>query len=220
MSETWQQPAYVGLARRSAAILGAPHDAIVRAILAQWQCEQPSPAPWPPIHNNPGNLTRHIGALGGPPPPVATTSPGIGLLYVYPTPVAGGDAYSHYLLASSHYGAAIAAARRGDATGFLELIAAGGYGTRASCMLGLLPHVTLPPPPPTTPRWRCEARTVNVRRSPHTSAPIVGQVHGGDLVSGPLVVGGAYQANGRTFYDWVELSAQRFTAAAFYRRIP
>lgn len=147
MSSLSGQPAYVGLARLAAVKIGADNDETVRAILAQWSCEQPVPAPWPPPHNNPGNLTRLIGALGGPAPPVATAPPGTGLLYTYPSPEAGAIAYATYLLASSRYGAAIAAARNDDATGFLTAVSAGGYGTRLGCALGVLPTVTLPAPP-------------------------------------------------------------------------
>ena len=226
VAETWQVPGYVALARQAASAIGAPHDAIVRAILAQWQCEQPSPAPWPPVHNNPGNLTRLIGALGGPPPPVATSWPGKGLLYAYQSPQAGAAAYATYLLRSSRYGTALAHARAGDGAGFLQLVCEAGYGTRASCCASLFARSTLPAPAPPAPppaavppRWRCVAGPVNIRTAAGTTAGIIGAVRVGQIIAGTHVSGGAYHAGRATRSDWIELRRGAYCAAAFFVRI-
>lgn len=220
MPSTWQIPAYVALARQAAATLGASNDATVRAILAQWQCEQPNPAPWPPIHNNPGNLSRAIGWLGGPPPPLATSAPGAWFLYAYPTPEAGALAYATYLLRSARYPAAIAAARRGDAAGFLTAVCNAGYGTRLACCLGLLPQVTLPTPAPAVPRWRCVRGPMRIRSGLSVSAPVVGYITLGQVVAGQSIAGGAYtMPGGPTSSLWIALGGGRYVAAAGFTRI-
>lgn len=220
MSETWQWPGYVTIARQAAAALAAPNDPIVRAILAQWQCEQPNPTPWPPLHNNPGNLTRYIGNLDGEPHGLATTSPGAGLLYTYATPAIGAAAYARYLLGSSRYPVAIAAARRADAAGFLQHVCAAGYGTQVTCCLSLLSRVVLAPPPLDVTSWRCAYPHVNVRSGPTMAAGIVGTVLGGSIVDGPEVIGGPYVAAGRTYSGWIKLGATRYTPHAYYQQLP
>lgn len=218
MSSTWQIPGYVSLARQAAAILGAHNDAGVRAILAQWQCEQPDPAPWPPIHNNPGNLTRDIGSLDGEPHRLASTAPGAGFLYSYATPEVGAAAYAHYLLNSRRYGAALAAIRAGNASSFLQHVCAAGYGTRVTCCLELLPHVTIAPPVTATPRWLCEFHSVNIRSGPGVNYRIVGTVNAGAVVEGWPVVGGPYHVNGVEYTGWLRLAGEHYTGHAFYRR--
>jgi hypothetical protein len=223
VARLWQVPGYVALAREAAAILGAHSDAAVRAILAHWACEQPSPAHWPPVHRNPGNLTRSIGTLDGTPHALATSAPGAGFLYVYATPEAGAAAYARYVLHSSRYGPGVAALRRGDAVGYLTDVCTHGYGTRLRCCLDELPAVTLPPAPrppvPAAPRWACTARSVNVRATPSSRARIVGTVRAGTVVRGRVVTGSAYVANGRARRDWIALGGAHFTAAGFYRRL-
>lgn len=217
MPATWQDPRWVSLARQSAAILGTHSEAIVGAILAQWQCEQPYPAPWPPIHNNPGNITRAVQDLDQEPHRLATVSPGRGLLYVYATPEVGAAAYAHCLLNSRRYPRAIRSARAGDARGFLTHICLAGYGTRLSCCLDELARVHLAAPPVAgSPRWRCGTTAVNVRTGPGVRFPVVGQVHRGQVVSGPEVTGAAYSVRGHTYTGWIRMAANRFTAHAFY----
>lgn len=216
VSRTWQDGRWVTLARQSAAILGASHPAIVLAILCQWQCEQPNPAPWPPVHNNPGNLTRAIGTEDGEPHSLATSAPGAGLLYVYGTPEVGAAAYARYLLTSPRYPAAIRAARAGLAHDFLAAIDAGGYGTRLSCMLDLLAAAVLPPSTATAPRWRCAAAKVNIRSGPGLAYRVVGSVSGGQVVTGWMVAGGPYSSGGEVRTGWIMLSSGRYTAHTFY----
>lgn len=217
MSSLWQVPGYVTLAHQAAAILRANNDATVRAILAQWSCEQPYPAPWPPIHNNPGNLTRLIGSLGGPPPPTAVHAPGAGLLYAYPTALAGAEAYATYLVRSSRYAGALAAARRGDAHGFLVDVCASGYGTRLTCCLDQLGRVTLPPPAPPVHRFQAAANGIRVRVGPTTAAAVVGHVNEGQVIAGVLVNGGAYTGPHGTARSWIHETGSRYAAAAWFR---
>lgn len=219
MSELWQLPGYVALARREAARLGAAHDYAAAAILAQWQCEQPEPAPWPAPHNNPGNLTRFIGALDGEPHSVATARPGAGLLYVYATMTAGADAYANYLLRSTRYARALDALRAANPTAFLTDVCNAGYGTRLACVLSILPIIRLAPPAAPVHRWQCAADVVNVRALPNVSARIVGSITRGQIVTGPEVSGGPYRAGGSTYVGWIELSPGRYTAHAFYRQL-
>lgn len=217
MARTWEVPGYVVLAQRANARLGGTSEAGVRAILAQWQCEQPDPAPWPPVHDNPGNLTRNIGSLGGPPPPTATTAPGAGLLYQYATPEAGADAYATYLLRSSRYPAAVAAIRRGDEVGFLTAVCNGGYGTRLSCCLSLLAEVVYPTPATTARRFVCTAGPVRVRTTPSLSGSIVGLVGVGSVIAGTLVTGGRYVVGTQSSTLWVAMGPDRYTAALCFR---
>lgn len=219
MSDIWQDPRWVTLARRADFALGTSNDATVRAILAQWACEQGASRPYPPVHDNPGNLTRLIGSLGGPPPPLATTAPGAGFLYAYSTPEAGTDAYARYLLSSSRYPAAIAAARRGDAVGFLTAVCNGGYGTRLSCCLSVLPDVTLPAPAPAPARFRCVRGPMRVRTAPSLGAAIVGLIGVGSVVSGSIVTGGQYSMPNGSSTLWLETTPGRYSAALGFERI-
>lgn len=219
MANVWQLQGYVALAHRAAHAIGAPSDSVVKAILALWACEQPNPAPWPPIHDNVGNLTRLIGSLGGPPPPVARTAPGVGLLYVYPTPEAGADAFARYLLTSARYRTAIAAARAGDGRTFIIRVCANGYGTRLSCVLGELPRVTLPAPPPRFHHWRCTADQVRVRIAPNGGASVIGFHRTGDVIVGPVVHGGGYPFHGQVHSTWIEASPGHYTASAYWQQL-
>lgn len=219
MARLWQEAGYVTMARRAAAMLDAPNASTVNGILAQWSCEQPNPAPWPPIHNNPGNLTRHIGNLGGPIPGVAKTEPGVGLLYVYPTPEAGAEAYARYLLNSSRYHAALAEARGGNGLAFAVAVAEAGYGTNAGCIRSVFSEIGgLPVAHPGT-RWQCTAGTVNVRAGAGTDHTIVGAIHRGQVVAGSLVTGSPYRAGSVESREWIALGGGRYTAAAYFRRV-
>jgi len=219
MAQLWQLPGYVADARREAARLGAPHDYAAAAILAQWQCEQPEPAPWPAPHNNPGNLTRLIGNLDGEPHTLATTAPGRGFLYVYADMTTGADAYANYLLRSTRYARALDALRAANPVAFLTDVCNAGYGTRLSCVLSIYPVIRLAPPPAPVHRWQCTADVVNIRALPNTGARILGAVRRGQDVTGPKVNGGPYHAAGATHVDWIEIGAGRYTAAAFYRQL-
>jgi len=125
--------AYTTLARRAASRLGTSSNNIVRAILAQWTCEQPGA--WPPVHNNPGFVT--VGALSsvGISAAYATSSPGAGFLAQFGSPEAGADAYAGLLSRGARYAAVRTAARVGDGEGFLRAVTSAGYGTRLSCCL-------------------------------------------------------------------------------------
>lgn len=218
MAELWTLPAWQALAREAARTLGAEHTDTVAAILAQWQCEQPEPAPWPPIHDNPGNLTRHIGGLDGEPHRLATTAPGVGLLYVYASPDIGALAYAHYLLNSSRYRLAVAKARAGDGPGFLAAVCDAGYGTRLGCCTAVYRRIHLPAPHPVAPEWVCLAATVNVRRGPGTGYAVTGHVHKGNRVAGVTVPGDPYTAGGKRYSQWLRIGTGQYTARAFYRQ--
>jgi hypothetical protein len=217
MTMLYADPRYQSLARMAAHMMNADHDSIVAAILAQWTCEQPSPAPWGPIFNNPGNLTSHIGNLDGQSHSVGRYIGGGAYLYRYASPQSGALAYSHYLTASLRYRSAIRAAQAGDARTFLTDVCNAGYGTRLACCLSILPHITLSAQPVSVPRWTCLARAVNVRRGPGTNYPIVGTEHAGNVVSGTVVTGGRYSAGGRVYNAWLRIGENRYTARAYYR---
>lgn len=219
MAETWQIGGYVALARQAAAWIGAPHDAVVEAILAHWQCEQPAPAPWPPLHNNPGNLTKAIGTEDGEPHSIATTAPGRGLLYVYASPLIGARAYANCILTGHRWRTALAAARQGNGRNFVLDLCTAGWGTRETCVLDLLPRVKLPVPVTAAPRWLVEAHAVNIRSGPTTAAPIVGHLSAGQIVQGTAVSGGRYVANGQNRSDWLHMASSRYSAVGFMRRI-
>lgn len=218
MARTWQDRRWVALARSAAADIGASHDEIVAAILAQWQCEQPSPAPWPPVHNNPGNLTRDIGTLDGEPHTLATHGPGVGFLYQYATPASGARAYASYLLRSRHYPTAIAAARKADAERFLAAVCTHGYGTRLTCVLRLLPAARTFDRPLSGSRFACMVHAVNVRAHPNTSARITGTIKHDQVVLGRVVVGSSYNGPDGRSAEWIELAGPRYTGRAFYRK--
>ena len=214
---TWTDARWTGLARAAAQHIGADHPATVAAILAQWSCEDGTSAPWPPALNNPGNLTSNIGSLDGEPHTVGRYIGGGDYLYRYATPAVGATAYANYLLRSSRYRAAITAARAGDAKGFLTAVCNGGYGTRLTCCLSVLPRIAvIPAPTPATPRWRCIATAVNVRTLPAVGAHIVGTEHHGGIVSGSVVTGGRYTVNGRVYATWIHIGSGRYTARVFY----
>ena len=215
-----QDARWVSLARQSAAIMGVHDDRIVAAILAQWACENGADRAWPPPHNNPGNITRDVLDLDGEPHRLATTPPGVGFLYLYATPEVGAAAYAHCLLRSRRYPRAIASARAGDARGFLTHVCNAGYGTRLACCLIELERMHLATTvPPHSPRWRCGTLAVNVRTGPGVRYPVVGQVHRGQVVTGPEVTGAAYSVRGRTFTGWIKMAANRYTAHAFYTHV-
>ncbi len=215
-----QDARWVSLARQSAAILGAHSEAIVSAILAQWACENGADRAWPPPHNNPGNITRDVGNLDQEPHALATTPPGVGFLYSYATPEVGVAAYAHCLLNSRRYPRAIASARAGDPVGFLTHVCNAGYGTRLACCLAELPRMHLAPSsPPGSPRWRCGTLAVNVRTGPGVRFPVVGQVHRGQVVTGPEVTGAPYAVRGRVYSGWIRMAVNRFTAHAFYVKL-
>lgn len=214
---TYTDPRWISLAHSAAQALGANTPPIVAAILAQWSCEDGTSAPWPPALNNPGNLTSNIGGLDGEPHSVGRYIGGGDYLYRYQTPLAGALAYANYLLHSSRYRTAITAARAGDAKGFLTAVCNGGYGTRLTCCLAILPHIAaVPTPQPAQQHWRCIAGTVNVRQLASTGGKIVGTQHRGDVVAGPVVAGGRYVVNGRAYNSWLHIGNGRYTARVFY----
>ena len=217
MTALWQQPAYIALAREAARELGADNVPTIEAILAQWTCEQPAPAPWPPVHDNPGNLTTAIGNLDGTPHSVARTAPGAGLLYVYGSPDNGALAYARYLLNSSRYRPAVNWARAGNGRAFLAGVINAGYGTRASCALGVLGSIHLPVAPPPAPGWVCLAPVVNERTGPGTRYPVIGSVREGQHVTGIVVSGGQYRAGGKVYSSWLRLAVNRYAARVFFR---
>lgn len=225
MARLWQEAGYVSMARTAAAILGASHASVVDAILAQWSCEQPNPAPWPPVHNNPGNLTKAIGTLDATPHRIATTPPGAGLLYLYATPEAGAEAYAHYLANAARYHAAVAQARAGNGLAFIVAVCEAGYGTQVGCVRSLYATIAGAPvtagpvsQPAAAPEWICTASVVNIRSGPGTDHSIVGAVHLGQRVAGSVVRGGPYTV-GRTAESlWLDLGHGRYTAEAYYRR--
>lgn len=219
MPKTWQIGGYVSLARQAASIIGAPHDAVVEAILVHWQCEQPDPAPWPPLHNNPGNLTKAIGTEDGEPHRLATTQPGVGLLYVYATPEVGAAAYARTILAGHRWRSALIAARQANGRNFVLDLCTGGWGTRETCVQDLLPLVHLPTSVTTLPRWLVEAHAVNIRSGPTVAAPIVGHLSASQIVSGSIVTGGRYSAGGAGRTDWLHMASSRYSAAGFLRRV-
>lgn len=220
MSSLSRDPRYHLLARQAAIRLGAHNDATIAGILALWQCEQPAPPPWPPVHNNPGNLTRHIGTLDGEHHRIATSSPGAGLLYVYDDPVDGANAFSSYLLRSSRYHGAIAAARAGNAHAFVHAITSHGYGTREGCAQDVLDRMVPHDPPAEHHRYVCAVRVARVRQAPHVGALVVGHHKRGDHVYGKPVSGGPYVAYGNVHHAWIQLGSHQYTAAGLYRRTP
>lgn len=215
----WTDARYVGLARDAASRLGASHDAVVAAILAQWACEIGDSAAWPPPLDNPGNLTSAIGTMDGEPHSVGRYIGGGAYLYRYASPDAGALGYANYLLASPRYRQAVALARSGDGRGFLAAVCNAGYGTRASCALGVLGRVVLPHPTPVpAPRWTCLADAVNVRNGPGTNYAVVGVEHRGAHVTGTVVTGGHYRAGAGIYSSWLRIGASRYTARAYYRQ--
>lgn len=219
MSKLWQQGGYLALARQAAAILGTPNDTIAAAILAHWACENGDDIAYPPPHNNPGNLTRAIGDLDGEPHAVATTHPGLGLLYAYATPEVGAAAYAHYLTHSRRYPAALRAAHAGDARTFLIDVCQNGYGTRTSCVLELLPQVRMPAPVAGGARFLVEAPSVNVRSGPTLAAPVVGHLTAGTIVTGTAVSGGRYQVGSSPQTGWIRMAPTRYSVAGYLRQI-
>lgn len=218
MSSLWRDARYQQLAHRAAGKLSPHPGAIAAGILALWSCEQPSPAPWPPIHNNPGNLTRHVGNLDGEPHHLATTTPGRNLLYVYGSPEAGADAFAHYIARSSRYAIARAAAQAGSPRAFVHAVTAAGYGTREGCATDVLDRILGAAPPADTHAYVCEGRSVFVRSSASRSSRAVGRVKHGEVVHGHPVTGDPYQAGGSVRHAWIKLGTNRYTAAAYYRR--
>lgn len=219
MSELWRDPRYIALASIAASRLGAANDAAVSGILALWECEQPSPAPWPPIHNNPGNLTRHVGDLDGEPHGIATRPPGAGLLYTYDGPQAGARAFANYLLRSSRYHGAIAAARAGNAHAMVHAITSAGYGTNGRCASNVLDRIHASVHQPEHHRYTVTARVLRVRHAPHVGALVVGHHRKGDHVYGSPVSGGPYPVNGHARHAWLRLGDHMFVAAAYCRRL-
>jgi hypothetical protein len=137
MATLGRDPRYRALATSAASMLGSSSPSIIAAILGQWQCEQPSGPPWPPVHNNPGFVT--IGALrsnGIPLGRFATTSPGVGFLAQFSSPSEGATAYAQLLIRGARWAPARAAIARGDGAGFLQAVTSAGYGTRYSCAIG------------------------------------------------------------------------------------
>lgn len=219
MASLWRDPRYVRLALRAAGQLSPHPGRIAAGILALWSCEQPSPAPWPPVHNNPGNLTRHVGALDGEPHHVSPTPPGRGLLYVYPSPEAGADAFAHYVGHSARYAVARAAAKAGNASAFVHALTSSGYGTNGRCAQDVLDRIISAPPEPEHHHYRCEAPTVMVRDEPRLAGKVVGRRHEGDIIAGHPVTGGGYVAGGVARHSWIKLRSGHYTAAAYYRRV-
>ncbi len=218
MPELWQHPAYQALARTAAARLGANNPGAVRAILALWTCEQAAGGPWPPFHNNPGNLTRRIGTLDAEPHWLATTAPGAGLLYRYSSPTVGAQAFAQYLLNSSRYPRAVAALRNGQAREAVQRITDAGYGTRQSCALSALDRIPALTPPPVQHVYVCQVQAARVRERPNLGARVVGHRSRGDQVIGHVIAGGPYPHAGTIRHDWLALRDGRYTAAALYRR--
>jgi len=123
-------PRYQPLAAIAAGALGASGQSdVVRAILAQWQCEQ-SPNAWPPARNNPGNVTNGaLASVGW----VVHEGSGVPKKAQFATPEQGAQAYGYLLAQANRYRTAVARARAGDGAGFLKAVTDAGYGTRYSC---------------------------------------------------------------------------------------
>ncbi len=128
-------PRYRSLAALAAAEIGAPaSDDVLRAITAQWQCEQPADA-WPPVHDNPGYVTAGAMHSVGEPASSATSQPGVGFLAQYASPEDGARAYGRLIGRASRYQAAQTALQAGDGATFLHAVTTAGYGTRYSCAI-------------------------------------------------------------------------------------
>ncbi|MGH2512944.1 MAG: hypothetical protein ACRDGQ_09675 [Candidatus Limnocylindrales bacterium] len=131
-----KNPAYQALAASAAAELGNSSPAIVRAILAQWQCEIGN-ASYPPPRNNPGNMARGAAQGIGAPFTVApgpNPQPGNPIV-TFPSAAAGAHAYAAGIRAYARYALARSAIARGDGQGFLVAVTNAGYGTNQSCCL-------------------------------------------------------------------------------------
>jgi hypothetical protein len=123
-------PRYQPLAAIAAGAIGASGSSdVVRAILAQWQCEQAANA-WPPARNNPGNVTNAaLASVGW----IVHDGSGVPKKAQFATPEQGAQAYAYLLVQAHRYETAIARARAGDGGGFLRAVTDAGYGTRYSC---------------------------------------------------------------------------------------
>lgn len=143
-------PRYISDAYAAAALIGAAGKRdVVRGILAQWTCEKGNADAYPPVRNNPGNLSRDAlaGVAGIPPFHVDSgTNPQPGNpIVTFATGRDGARAYGLYLAARSRYAAALVAARRGDGLTFALLVCAAGYGTGSACTRSA--YLTIPEPP-------------------------------------------------------------------------
>ena len=139
MSGLRDNPRYVSLARRAAGRMGTSAEPIVRAILAQWQCEIGNMG-YPPTRNNPGNLAagaaRSIGASYTVPDAGHNPQPGNPIV-TFPSPEAGADAYGKLLATLGRYGGVRAAVQARNGAAFLQAIHSSGYGGNLSCELGV-----------------------------------------------------------------------------------
>lgn len=146
-------PSYQALAALAASALGNPAPAIVKAILAQWQCELGNVA-YPPTRNNPGNIARGFAEGVGIPFTVHFPNPQPGNpIVTYATPADGARAYAGGIRKFKRYAVARAAVARGDGRGFILGLTAAGWGTNAACALRVYggntgPVSTTPAPDP------------------------------------------------------------------------
>ncbi len=143
--QTDQDPRYRELAAEAAHMLGGGPD-LVRAVLAQWQCEIGAGDPWPPPNNNPGNVgvvaLRSVGIYRpwGSPPQARCTDP-----------TDGANCYAALIMRASRYAAAVAAAQADDGAAFLRAITDAGYGTEPGCALALYHALADAPAPAPSP---------------------------------------------------------------------
>lgn len=129
-------PQYQALARGAAARLGGGPN-LTRAILAQWQCELGN-VPYPPRRNNPGNLARGAASGLGYPFTIDYPNPQPGNpIVTFRSVTDGAAAYAKLILSLARYRLAVAAARRDDGAGFIREVTSAGWGTSASCALGV-----------------------------------------------------------------------------------
>jgi hypothetical protein len=134
----WADPRYRTLAGQAALELGSSSSAIVKAILAQWQCEIGN-AVYPPPRNNPGNNAKGWADGTGIRYTVQTPNPQPGNpIVTFAHPEDGARSYALGLRNFGRYAAARLAVARGDGQGFLVAVCAAGYGTNADCALGVL----------------------------------------------------------------------------------
>jgi hypothetical protein len=147
---------YQALAATAAAALGNPSPSIVKAILAQWQCEIGN-VPYPPPRNNPGNNAAGWVKALGIPYTVQTPNPQPGNpIVTFGSPADGARSYAGGIRTFARYSVARAAIARGDGVAFLVAICAAGYGTSPTCALGV---------------YRGETGTVSTSPIVLTSAP-------------------------------------------------
>ena len=137
MATLSSNPSYQALAATAATALGNASPSIVKAILAQWQCELGNVS-YPPTRNNPGNIAKGFADGVGIPYTVQFPNPQPGNpIVTYGTPADGARAYATGIRTFSRYAAARLAVSQGNGRAFLIALAAAGWGTGLNCMLGV-----------------------------------------------------------------------------------